>query len=155
MVSGVAVLLVLAIAIVGVTKMSSTPRGTSADRAAASRSGSITTTTISPLLTTTSTAPSPPPVTISALEAAAVTQSGLGAGTKAKCGPAPTGLGVGSYVACGLDSPSAGILEEILQMTGTSPSSFVVVAAPSTNHSCDPFNNAELAAWTAQDQACS
>jgi len=156
LVAGVAVIVVVVVVlVVAVTTNGGTPQRNAADGTATSttRSGP-TTTNISPFLTTTSTTAAAAPITREALNAAAVARSGLGAGTTADCGPAPTGLGVGSYVACGLDDPLAGFSEEILQMTGTSPSSFNVVAGPATSLSCQTFNNGELAALTAQDQSC-
>ncbi len=111
-----------------------------------------TTTTLAPTATT-----SLPPtgeVTIASLEIAAEAQSGLGVGTTARCGPAPTGLGVGSYVACGLFNSNVGGAQEILQMTGTSPSSFNVVVGPGSALSCSAFNAGELAAFAAYGQNC-
>jgi hypothetical protein len=156
LVAGVAVIVVVVVVVVvAVTTNGGTPQRNATDSVTSTTSsGPATTTTISPFLTTTSTTAAPPPITLKALNAAVVARSGLGAGASANCGPAPTGLGVGSYVACGLDDPSTGISEEILQMTGTSPSSFNVVAGPGTSLSCQAFNNGELAAWTAQDQGC-
>jgi hypothetical protein len=157
LVAGVAVIVaVVAVVVVAVTTHGGTPQRNAADGTVTSTTRSVppTTTNISPFLTTTSTTAAPAPITMEALNAAVVARSGLGAGTSADCGPAPTGLDVGSYVACGLDDPSAGFSEEILQMTGTSPSSFNVVAGPGTSLSCQTFNNGELAALTAQDQSC-
>jgi hypothetical protein len=156
LVAGAAVILaVVTVLVVVAATTGTTPPGKKSDAVTTTtRSGPTTTTTIDPLLTTTSTTAPPAPIPLSALEAAAVAQSGLGAGTQANCGPAPTGLGVGAYVACGLDSPSGSITEEILQMTGTTASAFNVVIAPGSVSSCRSFNSGELAAWTAQDQQC-
>jgi hypothetical protein len=153
--TAVILVVVAVLVVVAATTRTTTVPGRKADAAATTTNpGPTTTTTIDPLLTTTSTTAPPPPITLSALEAAVVARSGLGAGTLANCGPAPTGLGVGAYIACGLDSPSGGITEEILQMTGTTASAFNVVIAPGSALSCRSFNSGELAAWTAQDQQC-
>ncbi len=112
-----------------------------------------TPTTLAPTTTTTS-LPPVGQVTIASLETAAEAQSGLGVGTTATCGPAPTGLGVGSYVACGLLNPNVGGAQEILQMTGNSPSSFSVVVGPGSDLSCSAFNAGELAAFTAFGLSC-
>jgi hypothetical protein len=91
---------------------------------------------------------------LASLEAAAATQSGLGTGTIATCGPAPTGLGVGAYVACGLFNPSVGGAEEVLQITGTSPSSFKVVSGPGSDIGCSQLNAGEQSALKAVGTTC-
>ena len=107
--------------------------------------------TVSPI--TTITAPSASPFSLADLDTAAVTQSGLGSGTTANCGPAPTGLGVGAYVACSLTNPNVGGAEEVLQITGALPSSFNVVVGPGSEISCSALNPGEQTAFSAQGQA--
>ena len=117
---------------------------------------SLTSTT--PTTTTTTTTTTTPPASqfsLADLEAAAVTQSGLGPGTTANCGPAPTGLGVGAYVACGLFNPNVGVSVEVLQITGALPSSFNVVVGPGSSIPCSSLNTGEQAAFSAQGETCS
>jgi hypothetical protein len=106
--------------------------------------------------TSTSTSTSTPgsPITIASLETAAATQAGLGAGTTATCGPAPTGLGVGAYVACGLFNASVGGAEEVVQITGPSPTSFTVVVGPGSDIGCSGVNAGEKAAMIAHGGTC-
>jgi hypothetical protein len=93
-------------------------------------------------------------ITLASLDDAAAARSGLGTGTRATCGPGPTGLGVGSYVACALFNANVGGAEEILQITGTSPSSFNVVIGPGSDIGCSELNAGELAALKAQGRTC-
>ena len=104
--------------------------------------------------TSSSTAPTVSQITLSGLEAAAVRQSGLGAGTTATCGPALTGLGLGSYVACGLFNANVGGAEEVVQITGPLATSFTVVVGPGSDIGCSGLNTGELAAMTAHGSSC-
>jgi hypothetical protein len=120
----------------------SVPPTTATTVAPVPASSSTTSTTVAPVSG----------ITLASLEAAV--ESGEGAGTIVTCGPAPTGLGMGAYVACGLFNPKVGGAVEILEITGTSASSFKVVAGPGSSVGCSQLNAGERAALNAAGTNC-
>jgi invasion protein IalB len=71
------------------------------------------------------------------------------------CGPASASLAVGTDILCGQFNPSIGSSEEVVQITGNSPSSFTVLVGPGSSIPCAGLNAAEQAAFTADGQSCS
>ncbi len=114
----------------------------------------VATTTPSTSSTTSTTVAPASQITLAGIDEAAAARSGLGAGTTATCGPAPTGLGVGAYVACKLFNPKVGGAVEVLQITGASSSSFKVVSGPGSDIGCSELNAGERAALTAAGTTC-
>jgi hypothetical protein len=64
-------------------------------------------------------------------------------------------LAVGSDILCESFNPAFGDSEEVIQITGSTPSSFTVVAGPGSSFPCSSLNAAEQAAFTADGQSCS
>jgi hypothetical protein len=112
--------------------------------------------------TTTTAAPSASQITIASLDATLAQQAnaappspGQPPGTwTVTCGPPSASLAVGSDILCGSYNPAFGDSEEVIQITGTTPSSFTVVAGPGTAFPCSSLNAAEQAAFTADGNAC-
>ena len=121
-----------------------------------------TTTTMATTTTTTTAAPSASQITIASLDAALAQQAnaappspGQPPGTwTVTCGPPSASLAVGSDILCGSYNPAFGDSEEVIQITGTTPSSFTVVAGPGTSFPCSSLNAAEQAAFTADGNSC-
>jgi hypothetical protein len=122
-----------------------------------------TTTTTMPTTTTTTTAAAPvSQITIASLDAALAQQAnavppspGQPPGTwTVTCGPPSASLAVGSYILCSQFNPSIGGSEEVIQITGNTPSSFTVAAGPGSSIPCSGLNAGEQAAFTADGNAC-
>ena len=114
-----------------------------------------TTTTTPPATTTTTAVPPVSQITIASLDAAVATQSGTSSAITATCGPASVSFAVGTDILCSLFDPSVGGSEEVIQITGSSPSSFTVLVGPGSSIPCRILNAAEQAAFTADGQSCS
>jgi hypothetical protein len=124
-----------------------------------------TTTTTVPTTTPTTTTAAVPPgsqITIASLDATIAQQANAappspgeppGSWT-ANCGPPTANLAVGSYVLCGQFDPAIGASEEVIQITGTTPSSFTVVVGPGSFLPCTGLSAAEQAAFTADGTSC-
>ena len=115
----------------------------------------LTTTTTPPATTTTTAVPPVSQITIASLDAAVATQSGTSSAITATCGPASVSFAVGTDILCSLFDPSVGGSEEVIQITGSSPSSFTVLVGPGSSIPCRILNAAEQAAFTADGQSCS
>jgi hypothetical protein len=82
------------------------------------------------------------------------TQSGIGPSVTATCGPPSVSFAVGTDIFCSLFDPSIGGAQEVIQMTGSTPSSFTVVAGPGSDIQCSSLSAAEQAAFTAVGRSC-
>jgi hypothetical protein len=71
----------------------------------------------------------------------------------ANCGPPNASFTVGTDIACGLSSPSAGSAMMIVQLTDTAPG-FTVAFGVGSAFPCDNLNSAEQAALTADGDSC-
>jgi invasion protein IalB len=115
--------------------------------------------------TTTTTAAVPPvsQITITSLEATIAQQANAAPPSPGEppgswtvtCGPPSASLAVGTDILCGQFNPSIGVSEEVIQITGNSPSSFTVLVGPGSSIPCAGLNAAEQAAFTADGQSCS
>jgi hypothetical protein len=122
---------------------------------------SPSTTTTSPTTTTTE-APPASQITLASLDAAVAAQSdaavaagtGISAAEVATCGPPSVSFAVGTDIFCNLFDPSIGGAFEVIQITGSTPSSFTVVAGPGSDIPCAGLNAAEQAAFTADGESC-
>jgi hypothetical protein len=81
-------------------------------------------------------------------------QSGVSSNVTATCGPPSVSFAVGTDIFCALFDPSIGGAQEVIQMTGDTPSSFTVVVGPGSDISCSSLNAAEQAAFTADGRSC-
>jgi hypothetical protein len=121
-----------------------------------------TTTTVPSATTTTTAAPPASQLTVSSLEAAIAQQANAvppspgepPGSVTVTCGPPSASLAVGADILCSLFDPSIGGAQEVVQITGSTPSSFSVVAGPGSDITCSSLNAAEQAAFTADGQSC-
>ncbi len=121
-----------------------------------------TTTTLPPTTTTTAAVPPVSQITIASLEATLAQQANAAppspgeppGSTTVTCGPPSASLAVGSYILCSLFNPAIGGAEEVIQITGSTPSSFTVVAGPGSDIPCSGLNAGEQAAFTADGNSC-
>jgi hypothetical protein len=131
---------------------------------------SATRTTVQPA-TTTSTAPATTvptttlpvsQITLASLEAAIAQQANAvppspgeppGSWT-VTCGPPSASLAVGADIECGSFNPAIGSSEEVVQITGTSPSSFMVLVGPGSDIPCAGLSAAEEAAMADDANPC-
>lgn len=149
-------------------KTTSRPPACSAVSGSTNTSQSVTTTTEEPTTTTTmpiTTTTAVPPasqITLASLDAAVAAQSdatvaaqtGISAAEVATCGPPSVSFAVGTDILCHLLDPTIGGAMEVIQMTGSTPSSFTVVVAPGSDIPCTGLNAAEQAAFTADGESC-
>jgi hypothetical protein len=121
-----------------------------------------TTPTTQPATTTTTAAPPVNQLTVASLEAALAQQANAvppspgeppGAWT-VTCRPPSASLAVGADILCNQFNPSIGGAEEVVQINGSTPTSFTVVAGPGSDISCSSLNASEQAAFTAAGQSC-
>jgi hypothetical protein len=124
---------------------------------------SVTTTTRAPT-TNLSTTAAPPAsqITIAGLDATIAQQGNAAPPSPGQppgswtvtCGPPSASLAVGSDILCDSFNPAFGDSLEVIQITGSTPSSFTVVAGPGTAFPCSSLNAAEQAAFTADGNSC-
>lgn len=128
--------------------------------ATAGSTGTSTTT----MATTTTTTAVPPvsQITIASLEAAIAQQANAAPPSPGEppgswtvtCGPPSASLAVGADIECGSFNPAIGSSEEVIQITGSTSSSFTVVVGPGSEIPCTSLNAAEEAAMTADGDPC-
>jgi hypothetical protein len=129
-------------------------------------SQSVTTTTHAPIPTTTmpitTTVPAASQITLASLDAAVAAQSdavvaaqaGIRAAEVATCGPPSVSFAVGTDILCHLLDPTLGGAMEVIQIAGSTPSSFTVVVGAGSDIPCAGLNAAEQAAFTADGESC-
>ena len=121
-----------------------------------------TPTTTMATTTTTTAAPPASQITIASLDATIAQQANAAPPSPGQppgswtvtCGPPSASLAVGAYIECGSFNPAFGSSEEVIQITGSTPSSFTVVVGPGSDLSCTGLNAAEEAAMTADGDPC-
>jgi hypothetical protein len=140
----------------------STSVPTSAPTTTTTTPPAATSTSVPPVTTTTTAATPVSQITIASLDAVLAQQANAvppspgqppGSWT-VTCGPPSASLAVGSDILCESFNPAFGDSEEVIQITGSTPSSFTVVAGPGSSFPCSSLNAAEQAAFTADGNAC-
>ena len=124
--------------------------------------GNTGTPTTTMATTTTTAAPPASQITIASLDATIAQQANAAPPSPGQppgswtvtCGPPSASLAVGSDILCDSVNPAFGDSLEVIQITGSTPSSFTVVAGPGTSFPCSSLNAAEQAAFTADGNSC-